>query len=180
MSALPLSKILRFLLIAAGLIILLSVVWSFVDNAYCGFLTGIARGSVSEGVTVEQRGSSIYFTHLEYKTVKIGEKSIVMSSEVKDWIDAVSIQFGMILVIALVAATPGMTLRRRVLYTLTGAVVAFVLQLISTVVMARTFSTVLFVIGSDLFPVLLWAIFCLKYWIQPLARANAKSAAIPK
>jgi hypothetical protein len=156
MSAPPLSKLIRFLLLAAGLIILLSVLWSFVATQYNDFLTGVAKSVVSKGVTVEQREGTIYFLRIEYQGS--------LQREVKDWLVASAIQFGLLLTVALVAATPGLALRRRLLYSGIAAALTFTLQIIAVVVMAKTFSSLFFVIVSDLFPPLLWALFSLRYW----------------
>lgn len=156
MSAQPLSKLIRFLLVAAGLIIVLSVVWSFVDSAYSNFLTDVARNVVSKGVLLEQREGTIYFSR------------VFLNVKVTDWIDASAIQFGLLLTVALVAATPGLALRRRFLYTGIAAALTFALQILAVVVMAKTFSSIFFVIVSDVFPPLLWAMFSLRYWFpQP-------------
>ena len=161
----PLSKLFRFLLVAAGLIIALSIIWSFVDSAYSNFLTDVARKVVSKDVRLEQRGGAIYFTR--------------GFLNVTDWIDASAIQFGLILTIALVAATPGLALGRRFLYTATAAALIFALQILAVVVMARTFNSLFFVIVSDLFPPLLWAMFSLKYWFAPPAISQPRKRQSP-
>jgi hypothetical protein len=170
MSAPPLSKIVRFLLIAAGLIIVLSVLWTFVDSGYSAFLGKIASGLTSEEYKAEQRNGTIYFTqqylveHINGRPVKI---SLPENYPPRVTLVASAIQFGLLLTIALVAATPGLTWRRRILFSLIGAAAAFVLQLLSVAIVAVTFNTVLFVIVSDLFPPVLWAVFSFRYWFKP-------------
>jgi hypothetical protein len=156
MSAPPLSKLLRFLLVAAGLIILLSVLWSFFESAYSDFLTVIARGVVSPGVVIEQKGGTIYFTRIEHMSG--------LQREVQDWIHISAIQFGLILTVALVAATPGPAVGRRFLYAGLATASTMALQIIAVIIMARTFSSLFFVVVSDLFPPVLWALFSLQYW----------------
>ena len=167
MSAPPLSKLIRFLLLAAGLIILLSVLWSFIDSAYSNFLGQIAQGLVSGEFKVEQTGGTIYFTR-QYWVVNVGGSStrlLVPENYPPDaWIVTSAIQFGILLTIALVAATPGLTLRRRFLFTAIAATATFALQIIAVVVMTKTFSSIFFVVVSDLFPPLLWALFSFRYW----------------
>jgi hypothetical protein len=155
MHAPPLSRLIRFLLMAAGVIIVLSVLWSFVSSGYGEFLANIARSTVSSEVKVEQNAGTIYFSHfIPYMRGSL---------ELKDWVDTAAIQFGLILTIALVATTPGLGLRRRCIYTASAAALSFVLQILAVVIMAKTFNSLFFVVVSDLFPALLWAIFCLKY-----------------
>ncbi len=167
MSAPPLSRVIRFLLIAAGLIIVLSVIWSFVDTTYSNFLSSIARGVVSQGVSVEQRQESIIFHRVVMRPVQIENKTIHVPIQVTDGIDAAAIQFGLLLAVALMAATPGLTLKRRFSFTGIALAVTFVLQVLSVIVMAKTFNSLFFVIVSDLFPVVLWAVFALKYLFAP-------------
>lgn len=163
MSAPPLSKIIRFLLIAAGLIIVLSVLWTFVDAAYSNFLTWIAKSVVSQGVIVKQSAGTIDFIHRVPYTIQ-GIRGFL---EVTDSINASAIQFGLLLTIALVAATPGLSWRRRFLFSAIAAAVTFILQVLSVVIMAKTFNSLFFVIVSDLFPPLLWAVFSFRYWFSP-------------
>jgi hypothetical protein len=164
MSAPPLFKVIRFLLIAAGLIIVLSVIWSFIDSAYSDFLTKIATNTTSQGVTVQQRSGTITFIHREpYKGGYLNER---------DWIDASAIQFGLLLTIALVAATPGLKIRQRILFSLAAAAITLVLQIFSVMIMARTFNSLFFVIVSDVVPPILWAVFSFKYWVTRPATAQ--------
>ena len=170
MSAPPLSKILRFLLIAAGLIIVLSVLWNFVDSGYSDFLGNIASGLVPAEFKVDQRGGTIYFTR-QYFIVNVAGKPtpvpVPQNYPPDVSLVASAIQFGLLLTIALVAATPGLTWRRRFLFSGIAAAVTFILQVLSVVIMAKTFNSVLFVIVSDLFPPLLWAFFSFRYWFIP-------------
>jgi len=170
MSAPPLSKIIRFLLIAAGLIILLSVLWTFIDTQYSDFLGNIATGSVRPEYRVDQRQGTIYFTRRNI-TVDVAGKPTqvdVPSNYPPDvWIVASAIQFGLLLTVALVAATPGLAWRRRILYSGLAVIVTFVLQVLSVFIMAKTFNSVLFIVVSDLFPPLLWAVFSFRYWFAP-------------
>jgi hypothetical protein len=167
MSAPPLSKLIRFLLIAAGLIIIFSVAWSFVDAGYSNFLGQIAGSLVSDEFKVEQTSGTIYFTRL-YFPINIGgtiTKLAVPSNYPPDaWIDASAIQFGLLLTIALMAATPGLKLRRRFILCAIAAAITFILQVLSVVIMAKTLNSLLFVIVSDVFPPILWAAFSFKYW----------------
>jgi hypothetical protein len=170
MSVPPLSRIVRFLLIAAGLIIVLSVVWSFIDSTYSNFLSWIARSVVSEGVTVQEKAGSIYFIH--------SIRYMGGSLQVEDWIDAAAIQFGLLLTVALMAATPGLTLKRRGAFTGIAVAVTFVLQVLSVIVMAKTYNSLFFVIVSDVFPLVLWAVFSLRYLLAPSRPRPAESAPV--
>ena len=170
MSAPPLSRIIRFLLIAAALIIVLSVLWNFVDSGYSSFLGKIASGLAPAEFKVDQKEGTIYFTRQYFIMDVQGKPTHVpvprnYPSEAN--IVASAIQFGLLLTVALVAATPGLAWKRRLLFTLAAAALTFLLQVLSVVIMALTLNSLLFVIVSDLFPPLLWALFSFKYWFKP-------------
>jgi hypothetical protein len=170
MSTFPLSKIIRFLLITAGLIIILSVLWTFIDSAYSEFLGKIASGMVSPDFKVEQREGAIYFIQ-KYIIMDVGGKptqvALPENYPAQDMIVASAIQFGLLLTIALVAATPGLSWRRRFLFSGIAALVTFALQVLSVIIMAKTFNSLFFVIVSDLFPPIIWAFYSFKYWLVP-------------
>jgi hypothetical protein len=177
MSVPPLSKILRFLLVAAGLIIVFSVLWNFIDAEYSTFLGQIASKVVPAEYKVEQREGTVYFTR-QYFIMDIGGKptpvKVPENYPADHYLVASAIQFGLLLTIALVAATPGLSWVRRIIASLVAAAVTFVLQVISVIIMGLTFNSILFVIVSDLFPPLLWAFFSYRYWFhrQPVLQQN--------
>lgn len=143
------------------------MLWSFVGSGYSEFLANLARSIISSGIRVEQNGGTIYFHHaIPYMGGFL---------QVTDWVDTAAIQFGLILTIALVAATPGLGLKRRWVYTAIAAAASFVLQILAVVVMAKTFNSLFFVVVSDLFPPLLWAVFSLKYLLAQPGKSQPHS-----
>jgi hypothetical protein len=156
MSVPPLSKLIRFLLVAAGLIIIFSVAWTFVESYYSDFLTWVARNNVSAQTLVEQRGGTINFVHVIFS-----DKGWM---PVKDYLESSAIQFGLLLAVALVAATPGIKLWQRFLFSLIAVAITFILQVLSIIIMAKTYNSLLFVIVSDVIPPILWAFFSFRYW----------------
>jgi len=172
MSAPPLSKLLRFLLIAAGLIIVFSVVWTFIDSYYSDFLAWVAGGNISAQTLVEQKGGTIYFVHVTFFHNEMKRDNYSL--------EASAIQFGLLLAVALVAATPGLKMRKRFLFSLIAVAVTFTLQVISIIIMARTFNSLLFVIVSDVIPPILWAVFSFKYWFGKPLYAPAIPPESPK
>jgi hypothetical protein len=170
MSATPLSKIIRFLLITAGLIVVLSVLWTFVDSAYSDFLGNIAAKLVPGEFKVEQREGTIFFTR-QYFMMDVGGKptpvSVPANYPAENAIVASAIQFGLLLTVALVAATPGLSWRRRFLFCGIAALATFMLQVLSVIIMAKTFNSLFFVIVSDVFPPIIWAFYSLRYWLVP-------------
>jgi hypothetical protein len=157
MSAPTLTKIIRFLLVSAGLIIVLSIFWTLVDSEYTDFLTWIARHTVTGDVLIQQNSGTITFYHYiinPNNTIKTIKDSIVASA----------IQFGLLLTVSLVAATPGLIWKKRIYFSLIAVGITFILQVVSVIIMAKTFNSILFVIVSDLFPPIMWAIFSFRYW----------------
>jgi hypothetical protein len=158
------------LLIAAALIIVLSVLWNFVDSGYSSFLGKIASGLAPAEFKVDQKEGTISFTR-QYFIMDVQGKPtqvpVPRNYPAEANIVASAIQFGLLLTVALVAATPGLAWKRRLLFTLAAAALTFLLQVLSVVIMALTLNSLLFVIVSDLFPPLLWALFSFKYWIKP-------------
>ncbi|MBN1188337.1 MAG: hypothetical protein JXA46_01155 [Dehalococcoidales bacterium] len=165
MSVPPLNKLLRFILIAAGLIIVFSVVWTFIDSYYSNFLAWVARNNISQQTLVEQTGGTIHFVHIEFSNG--GWKPV------KDSLEASAIQFGLLLAVALVAATPGIKIRQRILFSLMAVAITFILQVLSIIIMARTYNNMFFIIVSDVIPPVLWALFSFKYWFgqSPVSQA---------
>lgn len=182
MSAPPLSKIVRFMLIAAGLIIVLSALWNFVDSGYSEFLGKIASSFVRPEFKVEQSGGTIYFTRQYFIFNVEGKATQVPVPENYPpgaSIVASAIQFGLLLTVALVAATPGLSWRRRFLFSAIAVVVTFILQILSVIVMAKTLNSLFFVIVSDVFPPLLWAVFSIRYFFIPQASVQPQSGSHP-
>jgi len=161
--------VLLFLGLAAVLIIIFSVLWHFVEQDYNSFLAGVAKAVVSRSATVTIISGKIYFGYIVSSNGGFIPKA--------GWIDPSSIQFGLILAVALVAATPGLSLVRRVAFSLIAIALTLSLQLIGVAVMARTFSSLLFVIVSDVFPPVFWAAFTLKYWLNIFNASPARTEA---
>ena len=167
MSKITLSKFIRFLAIAGGLIIALSFAWTLVESYYNDLMVKVADFSASPDVIVEAAKGTISFDHIiPYRGGSL---------QVTDWIDVSAIQFGLILAVALVAATPGLSFKKRILYSIIALLLTFFLQFVAVIVAARTFSSILFVVVSDLLPPLIWAVFSFKYWFGKQKTSNAST-----
>jgi hypothetical protein len=184
MSAPKLSTIVRFLLIAAGLIVLLSVLWIFVDSGYSAFLGKIASAVTSDQYRVTQQEGTIYFTQKYiWDTVNGHLVKVALPDNFPPRVDIVAsaIQFGLLLTVSLVAATPALPWRRRLLSCFLAAFITVFLQILSVIITARTFNTLFFVVISDIVPPILWAIFSFRYWFKaapsPAGASTGKPAA---
>jgi hypothetical protein len=89
------------------------------------------------------------------------------------WIEAPSLQYGMLLVISLIAATPGLVWQRRLKFIGLALVIMFALHLVTILIFARIslsgvnpypFTTLFISIGTALFPALIWGALCYRYW----------------
>ena len=161
------GKLLKFIGIAIGLIIVISLLWNFVAPAYNHFLVGITNRLTSTYITLGDDNSTIYFS------VLIGGTPFTA------WIYSWGLHYGLILVIALIGATPGIKLVQRLYFILIALVIMLVIHIVSILIMASLIQPsgagppllhknpaiiLFFEIGSALFPALVWGGFSLKYW----------------
>ncbi|MBM4463397.1 MAG: hypothetical protein FJ012_08690 [Chloroflexi bacterium] len=104
------------------------------------------------------------------------------------YIDSWALHFGLVLVIALIGATPGLRLKQRLKFIALAFALLFVIHVTAIWVMARLMASsvvmnknpwfnLLVTVGCDLFPVVIWGIFSFKYWFpQGLARERVLPA----
>jgi len=156
-------RLLPFAIKAIVLAIVLSLIWHFVAGFYDALLinaSGLFLGS--DVILVAERGGiSVYQPGM----LMIGTRSSLF-------------YLGIILVTALIAATPGLKLISRLEYVAIALLSIFVIHIISILVMAaiapvdkagimssytNPLRILFFVIGGDLFPVLVWALLSYKH-----------------
>jgi len=160
----------RFFLKTIILLIVLGICWYFIAPVYDRVLTAVS-GLLINGQAVLKANDSIYF----YKP----------NGLLAGGVYALSLHYGLVLVIVLIAATPGMKLVRRLQATGIAVAGIFLLNVISIVLFAQRALSgaadagtgspviVLFaVLGSDLFPVVIWAGLSYRYFLVPKAPAT--------
>ena len=84
-----------------------------------------------------------------------------------------ALHYGMLLVISLIAATPALGWRRRLMFIAIAILIMFLLHLSTILIIAKVSIsgvnplptiTLFITLGTALFPTLVWGILCYKYW----------------
>ena len=141
--------------------------------------------------------ASTNIANVSNATLTVEDESIVIASQhdgiIVQWaMEGSSLQYGLIVLIALVAATPGLTLRQRPKFVLLAAVLLFAVHI--GVMMGMSYlvqsmnptnpslsdspmETLLTRVGFDLFPILIWAGLTFKYWFR---KSQAEAHSKPK
>jgi hypothetical protein len=164
------NKLLLFLGKAIALVILVAVAWTYISPAYNHLLVSLGNKIAPSSVTLELEQRTIYFYHHTPEGTDEG------------WIYSWALQFGLVLVIALIGATPGLRLTQRLKFIALAFALLFVIHVAAIWVMARLMVSsvvmdknplfnLLVTVGCDLFPVVIWGVLSLKYWFpQRLAK----------
>lgn len=146
----------------------MAVVWTYISPAYNHLLVSLGNKIAPSDVTLELDQDTIYFYHYYHYPYPEGAAD-------KAWIPSWGIHFGLILVIALIGATPGLKLTQRLKFIALAAIILFVIHVViiwfaSELLVRRIlfgnnpFFNLLVPLGCDLFPVVIWSILSLKYW----------------
>jgi len=171
----PRARLIRFIGEAVGLLIIVSVVWYFIDPPYNRLLVEITDRLSSLRIALGDGTSVIYI----YFDTPLGEGSI--------GIRGAGFHFGLILLPVLIAVTPGLKLLRRLKFIAIALGVMLAIHIITILIFALIIGTsadpaqfgtnpwVIFLvtIGTQLFPAMIWVILCFKYWF-PMAEAVGK------
>jgi hypothetical protein len=165
------NKLLLFLVEAVIFVILIAVAWTYISPAYNHLLLGTVDKIAPSDVTLELQQSTIYFYHdTPYGTD---------SANIPSW----ALQFGLVIVIALIAATPGLRLTQRLKFIVLAFMLLFVIHIAAVWIAAGLLArrvifgenalfNFLVTLGCDLFPVVIWGVISLRYWFP-------KEAAMP-
>ena len=177
MPASPLRRLLLFGGIALVILIALSLLWSFVISApYNRALVAAADPFTSADLMLGED-----FDETTRQQLGLTEDRIYITVQTEDeivlygYLEGTSLQYGMLLVISLIAATPGLGWRRRCAFLPLAALIMFVLHLITIAIFAKlSLSGVelsrnpfvfLFVsLGTALFPTVIWGALSFRYW----------------
>ena len=150
-------------------IIVLAVAWSLLVTQYNYILAGAAEIVDPSGVSFAGEGSSIL--------VEFDEEFQRVILEV----EGLSFQYGLVILLALILATPKLGIRRRLKFIGLAMLIMFILHVIAMLVtgqMARAVTPqhptvagrpayVFFIsMGVDLFPVVIGVALLFRYWIR--------------
>ncbi|MBA7616248.1 hypothetical protein ES703_23544 [subsurface metagenome] len=166
------GRLLRLAVIALAVLIAFALVWPFIAPAYNQLLIGASSKIVPQEVTLGVDGSDI--------TVDVESQRPEMSAEASGNIESSSLHYGLLFLMALIAATPGLKLSRRAKFGAIALVSMFLIHLITMMVITRLmlsnvessgslaanpFMILFLTIGCDLFPLLVWGALSFRYWI---------------
>ena len=166
------GRLLRFAVIALAVLVVIALLWPFIAPAYNRLLVGDSSNLVPHEVTLAAEGSDIIVD------VEIQRPEISASASGK--IESSSLHYGLLFLMALIAATPGLKLSRRAKFGAIALVSMFLIHFITMMVVTRLMLSnvegggslasnpwmVLFLtIGCDLFPLLVWGALSFRYWI---------------
>lgn len=166
------GRLLRFAVIALAVLVVIALLWPFIAPAYNRLLVGASSNLVPHEVTLAAEGSDIIVD------VEIQRPEISASASGK--IESSSLHYGLLFLMALIAATPGLKLSRRAKFGAIALVSMFLIHFITMMVVTRLMLSnvegggslasnpwmVLFLtIGCDLFPLLVWGALSFRYWI---------------
>jgi hypothetical protein len=160
------------------LIIIMSSFWHFLAPSYNQGLAVVADKVAPSSMAFRAEDNSIF--------IDSQRDAITVTLKVH----GLSLQYGLIVIIALIAATPGLKLKRRLKFIIAAVIIMFFIHVLAVLTMGKVAQSVspehpsvagspleiLFVsIGFDLFPILVWVALSFKYWLpSPQAGSKAK------
>ena len=174
------SQFLRFAGKAVACLIPIAAAWYFIAPAYNFLLAHAANLLAPAGYAITAEEYTIYVTP--------------GPSTAGDWmygINGMDLQYGLLITIALIAATPGLRLvqRAKLVPLVFGAM--FVIHTVSVIVFAHVapsgspddvghnpFVVLFCILGCDLFPVLVWAALSLRHLLPRLKRTGAAATCV--
>lgn len=170
------ARFMPFIGKAIAFLIAISLAWYFIAPAYNTILA-----TVSEKLLPSQSALA-----LDRGTIYIYPPA---GTEPAGGIYASALHYGLVLVIALILATPRLKLLRRFAFIAIALGAIFSIHTVSIVLFARNILSgayapleqnpliILFaIVGSDLFPVLIWAVLSFKYFFPKPKRSHMASA----
>ena len=171
------SRLIRFTAITIAFFSVISVAWYFVAPSYTALLSGAADMFAPARTGIDSIDNTIYITP--------------DAGSMSEWmygINALDLQYGLLVTVALIAATPGISLLRRAGYIAVTCLLIFLINIISVIVFAHAANSgdpgtvsekplvVLFcIVGCDLFPVIIWGIISFRHIIRKPVESDDES-----
>lgn len=162
---------------AVGILIAISVLWTYViampyNRALVAVTDKLSRADIILAADFDEevrRENSLQEDYICVASRQPGEILLY------GYIPGSALHYGMLLVIALIGATPALGWRRRFIFIPLAILIMFLVHLITILMFARLsfagaaapqhLSVILFItLGTALFPALVWGILCYKYW----------------
>lgn len=198
MFASPLGRLLAFALIAIVILIALAATWAFlVATPYNRALVAITDRLSSADIVLGEDASPAFREAFESSyPIRLSSSYICVATQYPtgeyrsiNYIESGILSFGMLLVIALVAATPALTWQRRLKSIAVAIVLVFLLHIVTILIFAKLTTSgvdvshnplvaLFLVIGDGLFPAVIWGALSLRYWFpRPEKAAKPGKAA---
>ncbi len=158
-------KPLSFIGKTAVFLIAASGMWYFIAPLYNAMLAAVSERLIYPAVKLAVERGTIYIYPAQ-------------ATQAVGGIYASALHYGLIVVVVLIAATPGLTLPRRLRFMGFAIVGIFAIHLASINIFVRAaikngtslqenpWVTLVLIVGSDLFPVLLWGIIFLQHGLN--------------
>jgi len=162
-------RLLFFVVKVFILILIFSSFWPFVAPSYTSLLVAASNPVAPSTITMTADQSSI----------------IIQAAGQEMSIHTLPFQAGLILLLALIIATPGLKVRQRLKCIVAAAILMFALHVVSVRIMSsqglamRPLVVLFASVGIDLFPVLIWTALTAKYW-WPSHRAMLPARMAPQ
>ena len=137
-------------------VLIFSSFWPFIAPGYASLLAAASNAVTPSSIEITALDSSI--------NIHSGAQLAPVS------IRSLPFQAGLVIVLALIIATPGLKVRQRLKYVVVAAILTFGLHIASLLIMSvnaramRPLVVLCASVGIDLFPVLIWAALSAKYW----------------
>jgi uncharacterized protein YhhL (DUF1145 family) len=171
------SRLLLFIGKTIGFFIVIAIVWHFIAPSYDSLLAKAANQLAPAQTTISYEKNTIYV----FPEISTGRPGVY-------GIEPLDLQYGLLLVIALIAATPGLRLRQRFKFIPIAFVIMFIIHVASILVFANAtrsetpasigsnpFVILFGIFGADLFPVLVWGILSFRYFLP-----RSQESPVPK
>jgi hypothetical protein len=172
-------SLLRFAGITIGIIVAISVLWPFIAGFYNHLLVVITNHLSPPGIAYSLKDADATIV-ISYEQHYLGLKRTLSTL-----ISGYALHFGLILVSALFAATPGITIFKRLQFIAGACLILFMIHIITLLIIARLLSSqgtgtlnllnnpvqvLLITVGCDLFPLLVWGVISARYWNRKYKR----------
>ena len=164
---------------AVGILIAISVLWSFFiampyNRALVAVTDSLSGGRIVLGADA---GDDLKQLFLSIYGIPLEQDYLCVVTPGEDWVPFFmplsALHYGMLLVVSLIAATPGLGWRRRFIFIPIAILIMFLVHIITILIMARVSLagvnpfpaiTLFITVGTALFPAIVWGILCYKYW----------------
>ncbi|MGA8849488.1 MAG: hypothetical protein WB564_06680 [Dehalococcoidia bacterium] len=164
---------------AVGIIIAVSVLWNFlIAMPYNRALVAVSD-SLSSGRIILGEDATQDFRQLFFSTygVPMEDDYLCVATPREDFVPFFmplsALHYGMLLVVSLIAATPALGWRRRLMFIPIAILIMFLIHVSTILIIAKVSLsganplptiTLFITLGTALFPTLVWGILCYKYW----------------